>query len=46
MPACCLLSCLAAVLLSACASVGPSAPSAAYTQAFERAAQQDSMRIS
>ncbi|AQR71808.1 hypothetical protein BZG29_06850 [Janthinobacterium sp. LM6] len=44
MPACRLPSCLAAVLLSACANVVPSAPSAAYTQAFERAAQQDSMR--
>ncbi|PHV20623.1 hypothetical protein CSQ92_21080 [Janthinobacterium sp. BJB446] len=31
-------------MLSACASVGPPAPSAAYAQAFERAAQQDSMR--
>ncbi|MDO8036055.1 hypothetical protein O3297_21760 [Janthinobacterium sp. SUN128] len=44
MPACRLLSCLALALLSACASVGPPAPSAAYAQAFERAAQQDSMR--
>jgi hypothetical protein len=44
MPACRLLSCVAAALLSACASVGPSTPSAAYAQAFERAAQQDSMR--
>lgn len=44
MPACRLPSCLALVLLSACAGGGPSAPSAAYTQAFERAAQQDSMR--
>jgi len=44
MPACRLLSCLAAVLLSACAGTGPSAPSAADLQAFERAAQQDSMR--
>lgn len=44
MPACRLLSCLAVALLSACASVGPPAPSAAYAQAFERAAQQDSMR--
>lgn len=32
------------MLLSACANVVPPAPSAAYTQAFERAAQQDSMR--
>jgi len=44
MPACRLLSCLAAVLLSACAGTGSSAPSAADLQAFERAAQQDSMR--
>ncbi|OEZ84741.1 hypothetical protein JAB8_41200 [Janthinobacterium sp. HH106] len=44
MPACRLLSCLAVVLLSACAGTGPSAPSAADLQAFERAAQQDSMR--
>ncbi len=44
MPACRLLSCVALALLSACASVGPPAPSAAYAQAFERAAQQDSMR--
>lgn len=48
MPACRLLSCLAAlltaVLLCACASVNPPASSAAYTQAFERAAQQDSLR--
>ncbi|MDN2705050.1 hypothetical protein O0881_23975 [Janthinobacterium sp. SUN100] len=44
MPACRLLSCLACVLLSACASGGPPAPSAAYALAFERAAQQDSMR--
>jgi hypothetical protein len=44
MPACRLLSCVALALLSACASVGPSAPSAAYVQAFERAVQQDSMR--
>jgi hypothetical protein len=44
MPACRLLSCFAAVLLSACASVGPPAPSATDAQAFEHAAQQDSMR--
>ncbi|WP_425252414.1 hypothetical protein ACPJXG_22690 [Janthinobacterium sp. NFX145] len=44
MSACRLLSCLAAVLLSACASAGPPAPSAADAQAFEHAAQQDSMR--
>lgn len=44
MPACRLLSCLALALLSACSSVGPSAPSTADVQAFERAAQQDSMR--
>lgn len=44
MPACRLLSCLAVVLLSACAGAGPSASSAADLQAFERAAQQDSMR--
>lgn len=44
MPACRLLSCIALALLSACASVGPPAPSAAYALAFERAAQQDSMR--
>lgn len=44
MPACRLPSCLAAVLLSACAGTGSSAPSAADLQAFERAAQQDSMR--
>ncbi|MBG6220394.1 MULTISPECIES: hypothetical protein [unclassified Janthinobacterium] len=44
MPACRLLSCLAALLLCACASVGPSTPSAAEAQAFERAAQQDSLR--
>lgn len=44
MPACRLLSCLALALLSACSSVGLSAPSTADVQAFERAAQQDSMR--
>ncbi|MGK5034670.1 hypothetical protein [Janthinobacterium sp. LB3P118] len=44
MPVCRLLPCLALALLSACASVDPSAPSAAYAQALERAAQQDSMR--
>lgn len=45
MPSCCrLLLVLSALLLAACANVGRFAPSAAYTQAFEHAAQQDSMR--
>jgi hypothetical protein len=44
MSACRLPSCLAAVLLSACAGTGSFAPSAVDLQAFERAAQQDSMR--
>lgn len=44
MPACRLLSCLALALLSACATSGPPATSAADAQAFQRAAQQNDMQ--